>query len=534
MPQHFSKTMAIAGVAAVGALLLAVLSFFAVTRPLWNDELMAMMNYPLGGLRALFEPLPFYQQAAPPLFNLVCSLLSGLDPVWGRTILLAAITLGVVCEVVRTYRSAAAAAATLLALAIVPSFVPMASELKYYGLEILGMTAAATWLLRKDRDAPVLARDVIFLTCVVLLGISTMVFAPLALAVHIILRWRSSLRLHWREVALLACFLACLAAYYLAVRHATSLQIGTYGQAYDQRGARSAVLLARLMHGNTGRFLDPLLVAAVLATLSDWRGSRSMRLIVYSAIVGLAFSALAFLGLYPASAWRHVVWIDGLFVVYIANAAHLLAARTAFASSGLARAGAAAVACCALLALVSPVRTLTLRHPFTFTDNDKAILDLLDRPERQVGLWIHSQPAIEYYKRLEPALERFEFFGGVNAASAPLPADMAYPNSLSASYAETSSRIERTRNQPGAWGRLTFYSDRRDYSAPAASFVAGAPRQTPFLIFLSFVDLESDDPGMIARVGGLMRALQENGCTSSAVSNGLKYSILLAECGSAK
>lgn len=525
-----SRTMATAIVAAVSLVLLAGLSWFAVIRPLWNDELMAMVNYPLAGFRALFEPLPLYSQAAPPFFNLVCNLLSGLDPVWGRSMLLGAIALTVLGAIALTYRSAAAFAAALLAIVIIPSFLPMASELKYYGFEILAMTAAATWLLRKPADEPVRAVDVVFLACLVLLGISTVVFVPLALAVHILLRWRSSWRMDWREIALLACFALFLALYYLGVHHATSLQIGTYGQAYDRHGLGSVLLLVQLIHGNAGKLLDPLLLIAVLVTLWNWRGSRSLRLIAFGAFVGAAFSTLSFLGLYPASAWRHVVWVDGLFIVLFAHAADLLGKSATGARKAPVLTWTAAIAACILVALVAPARTLLSPHPFTSTRNDEAIADLLARSERHLGLWIHAQPAIDYYQRVEPALRRFQFFGRVNAASAPMPAAMSYPQSLSASYPDVSSDIERTRDQPGAWGRLTFYSDRLDYSAPAASFVAEAPRQAPFLIFLSFVDLENPDPGTRARVGGLMGALESAGCRSDEVARGLKYQILLADC----
>lgn len=530
MAQLPLKTLIPSVVIAASALLLGVLAFHAVTRPLWTDEVMAMVNYPLPGVRALFEPLPHYSQAAPPLFNLVSNLLVGLDPAWGRSLLLAVITGGVLATVAAAYGRAAALAAALLGMVVSPAFIPMASEFKYYGFEMLGMGLALAWLLRKDPNTPISFADAVLLGCAVILGISTIAFVPLAMAALLILRWRSSFVLRGREIALLLGLLAFTALYYLGVRHATSVQIATYTDVYQQHGIGAVVHLAMAAVRNIGPFLFPLLLAAALITLIDWRSAASQRLILYVALVGAAFGGLALVGLYPVSVPRHLTWITGIVLFLLANAACRLAEGTFARRDGKQRAPAAAIALCVAIALLAPARVLASRNPFVLAENDKAIAALLARPERQVGLWLTGQPVIEYYEQLYPDLKRRDYFGGVNAASAPLPADLAGAPMMTSSYAQVSAELEQQRNQPGAWGRLAFYRMRLDFSAPAARLVAQAPRGTPFLIFTSHMETDERDPQTRARVDGLLHALDAAHCRHDVAARGTGYFMLDATC----
>lgn len=529
MPQLSLKTLTASAVIVVCALLLAFLSAYAVTRPLWIDEAMAMVNYPLSSVRALFEPLPLYSQAAPPFFNLICSVLVGFDPAVGRGILLAAIVLSVVGSVAVVYRDVIAVAAALLAVVALPDLIPMASEFKYYGLEMVGMAVTLAWLLRKDPAEPISLSDVVVLACAILLGISTLVFVPLALATILVLRWRTSFVLHLREMVFLLGFLALMLVYYLCVRHATSIQIGTYTDVYQQGGIRSVARFFRFILLNSGLFFLPFLLIAAVVTALNWRDERSIRLITYGALVSIVFSGLILIGLYPLSATRHVIWINGILVFIAANGAFLMM-RSPLRGTWGSRVATAGIVACIVAALLGPARTLTSAHGFMHTDNDSAIAFLLDNPGQPVGIWSNGQPIIELYEKRFPALRQMRFFGVVNNESRPLPAWLAGLDVANASYPEVSSRLEGASNEPGAWGRMNFYRSRLDYSAPAAHFVAEAPKSTPFLVFTSHSDYNTQEPFEKARVVALLGALDAAHCQRELAATGLRFFILRATC----
>lgn len=135
------------------------------------------------------------------------------------------------------------------------------------------------------------------------------------------------------------------------------------------------------------------------------------------------FGVLAVIGVYPATAARHVTWANAIFIFLLANAADVLAVQVRSMrnrKSQFAVVGALTLA--VLVALANPVRLLASPTHFTIEDNVAAISKLLTRREEAVGLAIGAQPVIEYYKKIYPDLNRFRYFGDINTASAPLPA----------------------------------------------------------------------------------------------------------------
>lgn len=136
----------------------------------------------------------------------------------------------------------------------------------------------------------------------------------------------------------------------------------------------------------------------------------------------------------------------------------------------------------------------------------------------------------EAYARRIPALKDVTFFGAVNVASAPLSAEMRDPAYLARPYGETSAKLERMDGEPGAWGRMFFYRARLDYSAPAAHFLARAPKGKPFLVFTSHAELGTRDPLDKARVDALLAAIDGAGCTRTVASKGTGYFILAVTC----
>ena len=194
-----------------------------------------MASYPLPDLAAHFAPLPLYNQAAPPLFNLLMSLLAPLPPVAVRLVL-GAINLGGMLWLMRVLRPGAGmggqaagspgratrraetgagagrhpagpdgappghhnghhfddqagdpgrwylpvATAALLFSAYLVFY---ATEMKYYGLETLGTTAVLCWLAGKPLSQPFGARDAALLAAAALCGIATLVVAAAGAAV---------------------------------------------------------------------------------------------------------------------------------------------------------------------------------------------------------------------------------------------------------------------------------------------------------------------------------------------------------------
>ncbi len=522
----------------IAAVLIAIIVAQAIGRPPWIDETMAMRNYPLQDFRAFFEPLPFYSQAAPPLFNLLMTAMVSWPPEAIRISLLTLIGLGSLAVVAVNFRNSGAVLGAALALVAMKHALHQITEIKYYGFEIFGTVLILVWLLGRRPQRRLGLRDLMILAAGVLSGISTLVIAVLALGYVGLARLSARQRIAFPEIVGSCLFLLFTVAYYIAIRHAVSIQLDTYFDIYQLNGASAALNFLIVAASFGSPYFIPLALFAVALSLRDWRNPVSRDLLLFSTIIFTVFSALAFVGLFPASAARHVTWVGGFGLVLVANAGRILMSNLpATRSATVQQVGIAAVFM--LLALLPAVNLIRgWNREFPGTDNAAAVRELLNRPEYDVGLWIGGQPAIEYYRRFLPQLDRRRYFGLLNVTSAPLPTEMRSPAYLQRPFAEIAADIQSRVDQPGAWGRAIIYRILLNFTAQMASLFDAAPRGQGFLLFASAVgdcrSATAPSSGPIdvhlSRCMALWQALADRHCSVDEVWRGNSAFILRAYC----
>jgi hypothetical protein len=504
-------------------ILFSLLSRLALTRPLWDDEVMALSNYPLEGLPALFRPLPRYAQAAPPFFNALSSLIIGLPPLMQRLALLAAVS-GLTLLATRTVSGRWWLVAALVVVVAARCWIQLASELKYYGLEMASGALIAGWTIDKARRDRLEARDIAQLAVLVLLGFGGIVISVVAVGVLFLQRALSTSFLaralpRWREVRLLAPFMAFLIGYYLLLRYATSIQMSTYPASYNTTGLRALLsyLDALTRFGGLNSLPLILISIAICALEQNEAANRTLMLLVVLTVA--LFGALSFVGLYPASEPRHVAWVGGIFVILVCNAALVVEQRWRAGARGrFVLAGVLAAA--AVVAVVPAAWRLTKPNVFEITANDRLVAWLERLPPSDVGLWAGGQPVIDVYEHIRPTLRKHRYFGRVNALSVGSKPDPLLREKVVDQY--LAQRIEAEREEPGAWGRLMLYTISNDFAAPAASLIAAAPRGRTFYILASHDDLHAADARSVGRAKALFTALTNARCgyaTELAVMN---------------
>jgi len=503
-----ARTIGILLVGLLG-LLLSFLASQAIQRPLWLDEVMAMSNYPLSGLLAVFDPLPRYAQAAPPFFNLVSNLLAALDPVVGRAMLMVTILVGLMLAVLAVFPSVWTAATAIFVMVASANMIIIASEFKYYGFEMLGTALLLAWLLLKNHRNRFTFGDLGLLILCTCLGISGMVISVAALATYGLFRLRGVGSIKFDEMVKGAVFFIFIAGYYLVIQHETRIQILGSPDAYGATGLHALKGLVRAMINFGGRGMLPLTVAAAVVACLDFRNQRSRTLLLFCVLTVLAFAVLAVLGKYPAVSPRHVAWSGAVSLFLIANAVAVLGCNW-LRMNGSRRAGISVLAVSvAAVALVPTYRLLNREAPYVQTDNDALVAWLRNSQVESIGLWIGGQPVVEFYEKKDPEIAKHAYFGAVNAESVPIAPEFRgpYSNALAAT-------IESLRAKPGAWGRAGVYREYLDYFPPARSLLALAPVGRRFYILASHLDITAQKGFSKARNDALFGTLDAMGCAS--------------------
>lgn len=524
MPESRAARLAAVLALVLSLALLALMMPAAVTRPLWIDEQMAMVSYPLGSLGAMFDPLPYYSQAAPPLFNLISTLLGDLHPDLIRLVLMLLCTLGLLAAALAVFPSLWAAATVFFVLAALRPVFVYWTELKYYGLESTGFALVIAWFLVRSRTRPFGWRDAAILFGATCLGISVMVIAALAMLAVLAERLLGGMRPGWREILPAGALLVGIAAYYLAIGHATGLQMATYTDVYDRSGIDALRLLIRSAGSVAGPYFIPLLGLGFLATLVDRREPRSRRLLVLAVLTAAAFAVLAMMGRYPAYATRHVAWASAFYLFFVLGGVRVLlawlAARRPGAPALVPLAVTGVVLAAMALALVPSARFLRNPQGFIrdYTDAEALAGWLRQADPQAVGLWFGGQPVVDYYRKIYPELDRHSYFGRVDATSAAVPPEMLSPAFLAQDMEAIGQVIEPLRQEPGAWARMVVYRQRLDHSVPAQTLFDEAPKDRPFYILVSHATFSPDIPAtrprtdMVSRNGALMREIARRGC----------------------
>ncbi|RVT91102.1 hypothetical protein [Sphingomonas crocodyli] len=511
------------------ALIFAILLWRAVQRPLWIDELMAMINYPIGSLSGLFAPLPYYSQAAPPLFNLICSAIAALAPAMARLVLAVAIFGGLAALAWVAFRRWWAPVVVIAYPIAIPSLLAYATELKYYGTETLGIAAITAWFVMRDPAKPLRWRDVVVLIVGMACGISTVILSALALGLAGLLSLRERRRIGLSELAMAVVFGAVLIGYYLAIRFGTSIQIHNYPGSY---GGKGAVAGARgFLHAIDGLLTSRGTLLALAAAVIAWFGdARSRRLLLLAACALVVLLGLAATNLYPASEPRHVAWINGIVLFLVLNAVATLIARGQTpATLGV----AALMALIAASTLPSAIQRIRDPDAGTRAASDRVIAWLATQPPSPVGMWLGTQAAVQYYRGFVPTIGRHRYFGAVDQSSVLVPDTLMAKSFLAQPYDVIANTIEARRTRPGGYANRVVYRLVGDYRGAARSMLSEAPRGRPFYIATIHADLEAKDPRNLRRRDGLLNALAERHCRYDPVLTARSAFVLRVSCPAA-
>lgn len=322
-PPDRTRPVALAGPALLGLVLLfgAVQLWFWTDRGIWIDEIAQLLNYPLNSVGEAFGRLPQAQQAAPPLFNLLLHAISGLS-VQAMRWVMAGLTLGAIALALLGALGGRPlpVAAGLLVLLAQETFLLNATMLKFYAFDIAGFAIFAAWVYARGRGTPLALRDAATLLAGMLIGVSTIVGACVAVAVFLGLRLAGG-QVKPQEWAVAALIPVVAFGYYLQIDYATEIQISSFPDAYGRTGVAAVLKFLQStwqLFGFRGAVVLAVVVGLALLAAVLLRGagrSRLAGLLLFGLAVSAAFMVLAAIGKYPAVSARHLAWILGIYAV---------------------------------------------------------------------------------------------------------------------------------------------------------------------------------------------------------------------------
>lgn len=496
----------------LGALLVATLAIgLFLQRALYIDEVSSLLNYPAERAVDLIAPLPYAQQAAPPFFNAVSSLIWPFSVTMMRLIMtvlvagLALLSIGAALG----WRLVPLTAA-LLAIAANGDTLLKASELKFYGLELAAAAVLLAWIIRRDPTRPLRPGDALILLGAMLLGISTLILCAAALAVVLLKRLLSGSGLTATDMLWSGVFLAGAIGYYVQIQYATQFQISSF-TVYARDGLKAVLglweSLATLYIFDASQLpLTLVFLAMVLVAL--WRGTPEMRdLALFFGIAMLAFSALAFLGKYPAFHPRHITWTLGLWVFGTAIAV------TTFREDLIEKLWGKLVlaAMVGLLFLGSAWNIWNGRdvRNIAGSQNDVLLSWLEKAPGSDVLLYYGASRLIDLAERRGAALGHHRFHGGIQFESGPVDPDLVAADLSDKSLIEDHIRTALT--GPSGFRDLVYGAGKLGNFSPYAEFVlASRPETTPVLLLATHMTFrDRNNP----RYRALIETLEAQNCT---------------------
>lgn len=507
-------------VAFVVSSLVVLLCAPLLDRSTWGDEVMLLLNTPLGSMLDAWHPLPFYDQAGTPAFTLVLSLFSSMDIALMRACCMFLVVFCLVFSMVSAVPrlSALNVLIGLLVLMILSNALVMYSEFKHYGLEAAGMAVLISWYITRRGEKALGPGDVLLVLVGLSLGISTVVVAGLVVCVFFIERYRSSVKINALEWVLFAALGFCIGLHFLNIQHITEIQVSNYSSAYQNLGVIENL---RKFVRALWRFLElpgvlALATFSVILLISS-NSARVQRFLVLCALSLLCFSVLVASGHYPATSARHVTWMAGFttFLVYLAITS-LPKDRTMLnVISGL------------LLVSFSAAGTYAVyTNNHEHTENSKAIQYLAELEPTKIGYWIGGQPVVHLYQRYNPELVKHEYFGDINARSVRV-------NTQTSSPIASVPEFNDAKSEPGGWGKLVQFNSDKDFEIPAQSLIEAAPKNEDFYIFATHYILDTTREPGLSRVQGLHKALDSNNCDFNIASSFEKAAIYKVHCKSA-
>lgn len=432
-------------IAVFGVILLLV--FPLARRSLWVDETMLLVNFPLEAWSSLLKPLPEYGQAGSLLHNLLLSIFANLDVEvlrYGSFLLVAG-----GCLLALGFFRKPPLESVIGGLAVLGLFTLLfyATEIKYYGFEILGAALAITWYINKDRRKALASSDLLILLASLLLGISTIVITVIALSLYLIEYFWKERCLPFPTLAYSAGLFLASIGYFLLIKSTTSLQLQNYPQIYGIDGSKALMQFVQAIPMQLS--LMPAAVFSGALLLISCRRQEVARFLILSVLVFSTFLALSFVGQYPVRWSRHLAWTAAFLAV-----AFFLVIEAASQSGSWRR---HVLAVLSLLFLIPSWTTITALRgtSLSYTENSKAIEWLCGQSPSKVGLWYGAESAIEYYSRHQRCLRQHTYFGKIHAD----------PEAI------------RARSPP---------------EALASDLLTNAPRSQSFLIFASHMNLDEE------------------------------------------
>ena len=393
---------------AIAVFALILLLVFPLTqRSLWVDETMLLVNFPLAG-GSLLEPLPQYGQAGSLLHNLLLAVFGNLDPEVLRLGSFLLVAGG--CLLAAGFFRRPPVESVIGGLAVLGLFTLLfyATEIKHYGFEILGAALAITWYINKDRQKALTLPDFLILLASLLLGISTIVIAVIALSLYLIECFWKERRLPLPTLAYSAGFFLATLGYYLLIKSTTRLQLQAYPQIYDINGPQALMYFVQAVPMQLS--LIPAVAFTGVLLLVYRKRPEVARFLIFSALVFSAFLALSFIGQYPVRWSRHLAWTAafvGIAFFLVIEAASQGGSRKKYVLAFL-----------SLLFVIPAWTTITAlkdkSSSLAYTDNSEAIEWLCGQPPSNVGLWYGAESAIQYYSRHHQCLGQHTYFGKIH------------------------------------------------------------------------------------------------------------------------
>lgn len=452
----------------LASLLLIVASLPLLHRSLWFDELALFFNYPLPPFSALFSPLPFFNQAATPLYSLFWGVFGALPPLWIRIIscmiiIPSSLWLVFLCSNMRSWKTIIYAS---FALILYWQGFFYISEMKHYALEIIACLIAVAWFLNKPVSSDLEWRDIGILSLSLFTGISTLPLGLLSLFLWAILSIGRGWKVSLRDLSKVGLYSLFVAAYYFNVKHIALYQLSNSPDVYRYPGLGDSLgyfkdAASSLLAGPVPYSIFLLLAIPLLILLVDsFRSDHSRKLLTLAIFYLLVYLIIFGLGLAPVRYTRHVLWMTALLWVLFVNSLESI-------SYWLIRIEGRNIASYLPLVMAAWLSTYSLKYlpsspakDYSITHNNAAIDYLASIPSQELRFWVAGEPAFHFYKKYNPELAKHKF-----------------PD-----WAPTKSSI-------GDYGDTKTYDSRKiDVTDGALAMLSGIKPREPFLIFASHYD----------------------------------------------
>lgn len=216
--------------------LFAATGLASLHHAIWQDESMLMANLGVGWA-GYFKPLPYYDQAAPPLATATLAAIAALagENLLGMRVLVLAVTLACFAGLLWWSARRRAPVFAFAVLVTMSGYLTVrnATEIKHYMFELLAtLILLAAYVLA--RNAGSLRHGIMFLALALVLSFfaypAFLIVFPI-LADIVLVRTRGRARLWW-ILASAGYALAWIAAYLLVFKPQTALQLANYSALY--------------------------------------------------------------------------------------------------------------------------------------------------------------------------------------------------------------------------------------------------------------------------------------------------------------